>query len=148
MKVFSKIFLALSLLIVVASCESTELDLLDNPNAVSPANAELDLFYNNIQLSFRNLVNDASGISAPAVRMVAMLSYSYNANYRPESGDGIWNNAYANLLPDLRAMSEIATKGNNLVHLGIAKIMEAHALMTLVDLFGDVPYTEAILGVA
>ncbi len=74
MKVFSKIFLALSLLIVVASCESTELDLLDNPNAVSPSNAELDLFYNNIQLSFRNLVNDASGISAPAVRMVAMTS--------------------------------------------------------------------------
>ena len=62
MKVFSKIFLALSLLIVVASCESTKLDLLDNPNSVSPANAELDLFYNNIQLSFRNLANDASGI--------------------------------------------------------------------------------------
>ena len=148
MKVFSKIFLVLSLLIVVASCESTKLDLLDNPNAVSPSNAELDLFYNNIQLSFRNLANDASGISAAAVRMVAMTSYTYNANYSPNSGDGIWNNVYANLLPDLRAMSEIAIKGNNLVHLGIAKIMEAHALMTLVDLFGDVPYTEALQGVA
>lgn len=148
MKIFAKIFFALSLLIVVASCESTELDLLDNPNAVTPANAELDLFYNNIQLSFRNLVNDASGISAPAVRMVAMTSYTYNANYRPESADGIWNNVYANLLPDLRAMSEIATKGNNFIHLGIAKIMEAHALMILVDLFGDVPYSEAFQGVA
>ena len=31
-------------------------------------------------------------------------------------------------------------------HIGMGQVMQAYILLTLVDYFGDVPYTEALLG--
>ena len=47
--------LALTSLFILSSCETTELDLTSNPNALSPENASVDLFINNVQEDFANL---------------------------------------------------------------------------------------------
>jgi hypothetical protein len=44
-------------------------------------------------------------------------------------------------------MIPIAASKNQFVHSGIAKVLKAYTMITLVDLFGDVPYTQANLGV-
>ena len=38
--------LALTSLFILSSCETTELELTSNPNALSPENASVDLFIN------------------------------------------------------------------------------------------------------
>ena len=49
MKLFNKFFaVALGGLLVLSSCETAELDLTSNPNALSPNQADADFFLNNI----------------------------------------------------------------------------------------------------
>ena len=77
----------------------------------------------------------------PFVRMVAMTGGDlYENAIGPNTGNFMWGLAYSDLFPDLDAIIAIATEGGNQVHLGAAKIMKAYVMMTLVDLYGDVPY--------
>ncbi|GAB5552297.1 MAG: hypothetical protein Sapg2KO_18880 [Saprospiraceae bacterium] len=127
------------------SCENTELDLLDNPNSVTPENASLNELYNNIQLTFRNIYN-SQGNPGVIARMYGGTSTTYNAMTTPTSYNGLWNNVYAGLLPDIEALLGIADAGGFDIHAGSAKIMEAYSLMVLVDLLGDVPFSQAVQG--
>lgn len=137
---------ALLVLFILAGC-STDLDLLDSPNGVSPENAETDLFYNKIVLDFGSFYSRTSTSVMPVVRMRAMTGGNqYNNNYSPADFDGIWSKAYQGLLPDMEALSLNAEKGNNRIHLGSVQVMKAYVLMTLTDMFGAVPYTEALQG--
>lgn len=148
MKNILRLAFAATLFLFISACENTELDLLDNPNEVTPENAELNLLYNNVILQFRNFVFNASGELMPYVRMIAMTGGDiYRNQDQPQSFDNEWSGAYANLFPDLDLIIEIATEGGQNVHAGSAKIMKAYTLFTLVDMFGDVPYSEAGKGV-
>ncbi len=134
----------------IASCELTNLDYLENPNAVAPENAELSLFFNNVQLGFRNFYNGISGVGARAIRMESMDSGdTYNNAWGPGSFNGVWYNAYASLIPDLDQIISIADDPDTAIpiYAGASKIMKAYVLMSLVDFFGDVPYSEAGQGV-
>ncbi len=139
-------FLLILPVFLVASCELTNLDLRESPNAVAPENAELSLFFNNVQLDFNSFYLGVSSLTQDLVRMEAMTGgNTYNNAYGPTTFNGAWNNAYAELLPDLDKIIEIAddAEAGIPIYSGAAKIMKAYVLMTLVDIFGDVPYTEA-----
>ena len=43
---------------------------------------------------------------------------------------------------DIKQMNAIADEGGLTHHKGISQVIEAHILMTLVDFFGDIPYTK------
>ena len=47
-------------LLAVSACELTELELQDNPNEVTPENAELDLLFNQAILDFTAFVDNVS----------------------------------------------------------------------------------------
>ena len=61
--------LAFSSLLVLSSCETTELDLTVNPNALNPAQASTDLFINNIQEDFASWVDDVGDVGARLTRV-------------------------------------------------------------------------------
>ena len=148
MKHIFRLALVATIFFSVSACNNTELDLLDNPNEITPENAELNLLYNNVMLSFRNFVFDCSGELMPYVRMIAMTGGDiYRNQDGPASFDGEWSNAYAGVLPDLNLIISVAEESGQNVHAGSAKIMKAYVLFTLVDMFGDVPYSEAGKGV-
>ena len=44
--------ICLSVMLIIASCETTELDLTSNPNALSPEQADATFFLNSIQVDF------------------------------------------------------------------------------------------------
>lgn len=48
------------------------------------------------------------------------------------------------MISDIRLLTPSAEEQELYVHVGIAKTLEAFTLVTLVDFFGDVPYTEAV----
>ena len=139
---------SLAVLMGFASCgDQFDYDLQNDPNAVTEENADVDLFFNEIQFNVRNFFNNASNITMPAIRMTAMTGgNTYNNAWAPTSFNAMWNNAYAAIFPDVAAMSAIAEEREQFIHIGAAQVMQGYVLLTLVDYFGDIPWSEALQG--
>lgn len=146
MKFINKLLFFFLLLGFITACDQTELDLLDNPNAITPDKASLNDLYNNIQLEFKEIYEDVQGVPGQAARMYHAGAYTYQAFTSPNTFNGLWSNAYADLFPDVDALLALAEAGGFDIHAGSAKIMKAYALMAMVDLLGDIPLTEALQG--
>jgi len=143
MKIFNK-YLVISLLTITFT--SCEFDLLDSPNDVGPSNANIDFLLANSYLTFNNLMTGVSNNTMGVTRLVTMQANVYTADNGPQTWDGVWENAYANLIPDLDLVIVKAKESGVTFPEGVAKVLKAYALTTMVDIFGDVPYTEAFLG--
>ncbi|MDW8206144.1 MAG: SusD/RagB family nutrient-binding outer membrane lipoprotein, partial [Cytophagales bacterium] len=123
---------------------SCKLDLLDNPNAVTLSNASPTFLLNRIQLDFATFFNQASD---PGMRLTRMLNQGaavYANAYTPQNLDALWTNGYANILTDAKTLIEIAERSNLPVHAGIARVIRAYVMATMVDYFGEVPFSEAL----
>lgn len=147
---YTSLLLTLALALFAVSCDNLDLDTqLDNPNEVTPETAELDLVLNNVFLEFVEFVDEASDETMPYVRLVAMTGGDrYDNQDGPTSFDFIWGKSYSELMPDVNLAIELAEAADFTVPAGAAKTIKAYIMMTLVDLFGDVPYSEAFQGIA
>lgn len=134
------LFIALSLL-VVSACD---LDLQEDPNAVTASTADLNLVLNRIQLDFKDFFNATGNNGMRLTRMLNQGSNLYEQAYVPVNFNGIWTNAYANILNDIKFLEPLAENANLRRHLGMARTMRAYVLMTLVDYFNAVPYSQAL----
>lgn len=143
----NKLFSFMLLFGLLWSCEVTDLDLVTDPNAPSPDNLDVDFTLNSIQLNFGAFFSEATEAGGEAVRLEYMFD-EYDVNFNNTNGNitPMWSNAYAEVLPDIQTLIPIAESSDLYIHAGIAKVIRAYTLMTLVDFFGDVPYTEALLG--
>src|SRR5512144_715905 len=61
--------------------------------------------------------------------------------------DGLWTDAYTGVIKQTDARIPVSKTQGKYVHAAIGEILKAYTLMTLVDMLGDVPYTEANKGV-
>ena len=104
MKFIYKLLIVAFLVGVTNSCDNTDLDLQVNPNAITPEKASLNDLYNNIQLTFRNIYNGAQFTPGTASRMYMQVTFSYLQLGSPTTFNGLWNNAYAGLYPDVEAL--------------------------------------------
>lgn len=131
----------------VAACDNTELDLQDNPNAVTPDRAEVDFLYNSVVLKYAEVIEDIWIFTANVSRMRAMTGGNLYANaFSPASFNAVWNDVYADFIPDVKALLAITEERGLDIHSGTAKIMQAYVLMALVDIFGNVPFSQAGAG--
>ena len=76
------------------------------------------------------------------------VQYNDEARYVPRRGviDDIWDVMYADVISESKAMYDLAeAEGNNSLK-GAGLVMQAVAYQTLVDLYGPIPFTEAIDG--
>lgn len=67
-----------------------------------------------------------------------------NYNLTDASYNAIWTNAYANALPDLKLIIERSETENAWNYWVIAKVLMAYNYHMLTDLYGDIPFTEAL----
>ncbi|MCL6264947.1 SusD/RagB family nutrient-binding outer membrane lipoprotein [Flagellimonas myxillae] len=153
-------------LLAFTSCETTELDLTANPNFLTPDQAGVDFFLNSIQEDFvRQFEGDAdfdlndnwqSGgnttgdgfneLGMEMTRIVNMNGRNYNTVYQDSDMNDEWLNAYRGVLADIRAMTPLAEEAGLTRHIGIAQFIEAYLMISMVDFFGDVPYSEIVQG--
>jgi len=147
MKKISRIsILLLAFLVGLVSCDLTELDF-ENPNQVTPDQANINDLYNSVQLRFNEFFEEYWYENASTVRMVAATgAFDYFNHLSPQGLNNGWTTAYAQFLPDARTVVENAQERGFNIHSGSAKIMEAYILMALVDMFANVPYSEALQG--
>lgn len=131
---------------IASSCGVTDLDVEDSPNALRSDEAELDLFITAAEIGLADYFEAGSEFGQEPTRMMNMAGPLYFNAYVPNSYDNMWSLAYATTLEDIEAAIEAAEAQGFGFHAGISKIMKAYVLMTLVDNFAEVPYTEANQG--
>ena len=161
-----KLLFAMAGVLSLLSCETTELDITQNPNALTPDQASVDFFLNSIQEDFvRQFEGDAdfsandnwgSGgnttgdgfneLGMELTRIVNMNGRNYTSVYQGSDMDDEWINCYRGIMADIRAMNPLAIEADQTRHIGITQFIEAYLMVTMVDFFGDVPYNEIIQG--
>jgi SusD/RagB-like outer membrane lipoprotein len=129
-----------------AACNKQLSPLLVNPSVPSPSAASPDLYLNNLQLSFKNFYQDATDFGDALTRQEIMYGPTYYNAYTPSSFDDIWNQAYMNVFLTANTMIPLAEAKQEYIHAGIAQILKAYTMITMVDYFGDIPYSQADLG--
>ncbi len=143
MKFINKLFLVFGLLIAVSACNRlTDLDINENPNAVTPELADPEFLFNSLQYTVNVTMDQIDDWSAPLARMRAMTTFFYDEYVNPTDLNVLWTNFYSAFLPDARSLEAIATERGLNYHLGATKIMESYLLTSVVDLVGDIPYSE------
>ena len=149
------IYKVISLVLFMTFIMSCSLDGdLNSPNDVSTADPNADLLMNKAQADFALFFAKVSGNENiqsrgmnQLVRFKAMQGdQAYSRAYRPQDFDEIWRDSYQRVLVNLETMIPVAVEKQLNVHVGVAKILKAYTYITLVDVFGDVPYTEALKG--
>lgn len=144
--IFKYLFGILATGFLFSACETTELDIRDNPNALSPDQADVNFFINSIQIDYAQLTESFGFTAGEPVRINQMFGRQYVNAYSPEAFNGRWESAYQGIMEDIEAMTPLAEQSNQFKTLGIAQVIKADVLITLVDFFGDVPLSEALQG--
>jgi len=132
--------------VFLSSCQKKLNSLLQSPNGPDLSTANVDLLLNTTQLRFASFYNTTNDFGAELTRQHQWYGPLYNNGYTPNSFDGIWTTAYSGVIKHANKVIELASNEKKYVQSGIAKVLKAYTFGTLVDYFGDVPYTEAALG--
>lgn len=139
------IIVLVGLLAGIGSCKKFD-TMLENPNLPAPNQADVNLYLNNVQLNFASFFNQAQSFGAQLTRQTVFFGPTYQNGYSPQSFDGVWSTAYTGVLKNVNAMIPLAKQQARFFHAGIGEVLKAYTLMTLVDMFGDVPFSEANQG--
>lgn len=144
---YNKLFILILSISILGGCKKLD-DLLVNPNSVDPSLANVDLLLNQAQISFTSVYTTASDFGGQLTRQQQMFGPLYNNAYSPTSFDGMWTTAYTGVIKNTDALLPIAIKQKKYTQAGIAQVLQAYTYGTMVDLFGDIPSSEADQGVA
>jgi hypothetical protein len=126
----------------MVSCELDDLDINVDPNSASQAS--LELLLTNAQ--FEGLSTFGGGLNNSTMGFQAINTSSDNFNFTNSSWNGTWNYLYSGPLKDLEEMIQAADPELTPRYLGVGQILKAYYFTTMVDLWGDVPYSEAFKG--
>lgn len=128
----------------LVSCSSEFLDINTDPN--NPSTASLSTLISAAQLNtaFNSNRNIHEHTSIFVQHFYALAPSQFNITGSTYSND--FSGLYAGALKDFATIEEQATEQNLRGYLGIAKVMKAYIFMNLVDIYGNVPYTDALKG--
>ncbi|MFH6768075.1 SusD/RagB family nutrient-binding outer membrane lipoprotein [Gaetbulibacter aquiaggeris] len=137
-------FLSLSLFI---GCDNKFEEVNTDPNNPVAIPAHLLLGY--AQRSHTNSIYSTfvgADMGACWSQQMAKVQYNDEERYVPRRGviDGVWNNQYTLVASEGKAISDLAAIDGNQVLEGVGKVMQAIAFQTLADIFGPIPFTEAL----
>ena len=140
--------IALATLVVCSTgCETDEMEFLDNPNEESTDISDADLITSNIQRTFNDVIGDYDYPSRRIIRQAYQFS-TYLGHITDDNHDNIWSNTYQ-LFSNVDELQDIdeatASEGGIPYHVGMAQVLEAYSYMLLVDYFGEVPFSQALL---
>lgn len=137
----SSVFI-LAFLLWLGACEQRFDELNTNPNAPASAAPEFVLpgaivdlaYYTNYQLGINYI-----GLW---VQQHASGAYPEEDQYSPRLNDinVFWNNIYDNNMKDLRYIIDNGSPNQ----VAVAKILSAYGFMALTDIWGDIPYSQAL----
>ncbi len=139
-----KIIIVLTVIagLVFNSCEVADFDLQEDPNELTPTSVSPDFLLNEIQVAFGQVMSTLSLNTDDVMRYEAMTA-TYQDIAEADALDGEWNDMYE-MRENVKVLVNLASTNDALsFHRGIARILHAYGMATLVDYLGDIPFTEA-----
>jgi hypothetical protein len=142
-----KVFLLATIVLLLAGCE----DFLDiNRDVNSPSEPTIDQLLPGIMYDIADDISIGYGKLgyACAVYVHQMTTRQpeyddYNISGSSYAVDTYWGDLYAGPAEDLKLLIKMGEESDNLIYAGIGKIIKAYLFSMMVDLWGDIPYTEA-----
>ncbi len=141
-----KIIYITLLTIALAGLSSCDLDLLEDPNNLTPDAASTDFVLNSIEFGLNEYFAELTELTMEITRMIAAnpRGATYDTYWQPQDFDDSWEQAYTGILSDCQNLILLTEEQGLTTHAGIARTIQAYTIMTLVDIYGDVPWTEAL----
>lgn len=143
-KIKQNIIYFLSIVLIATSCVDYELDYREDPNGASPSDADVALLLNGAMVNFRNFNESLTNSGMQVTRMTHMFGPVYDNAYSPQNFNTLWSAGYAGVLADTQVIINNGTESQLFEHVAVAKILQSYVISSLVDMFGDIPYSEAI----
>lgn len=145
---FAKGAILSAILIMGNSCKLE--DDLVNPSSLTTDQAGNEFIFNGLQLNMAGFFITATQFGMDNTRMLAMFGATYENAYTANSFNGIWFSAYSDIMVNANLLLEKTAEDPatpeleyNAFYQGTSKVMKAYVLMTMVDYFGDIPYSQA-----
>jgi len=148
-------YISIFAIILIASCKPGDFgDMNVSPN--SPSTAQTYLLLTNAERQVSGLVNSVTG--RIFTQQVSETLYTSESRYNLKVYD--YSAAYNNMLADLELIIKLntdpATKtlpnviggGSNANQIAVARILKAFVFQSMTDRWGDIPYSEALQGLA
>jgi len=136
---FVRLTTALALCATLPAC-SDFVDINDDPN--NPTQPTLSLLLPSTQLSMAGYFNGINGGASTVSQHFASGTLN-RWNQTGTSFSTAWAGFYTVTIPDLRTIIEVGTETEEWGYVGIAKLQQAYLFSVMVDLWGDIPYSEA-----
>ena len=140
------ICLLVGALYLTAQCEKALEAVTEDDSNVNIEYADPSLLLNNIQLSSKSTFAKASAFGGELTRMYPMYGSIYRNAFSATNFDGLYSDIYTDIFIDTQSLSSLTETKNFHNHFGVAKILKAYTMILMVDLFGDIPYSESLDG--
>jgi hypothetical protein len=150
LKTYFKGFAMGALLLTASGCEKDFLDINVDPN--NPADVPLSQLLTQAQVTMTNSFGIGNpGMSTPASILVHQTVQRGSMDSYFVSGEDFqiqtaWQNLYSGALEDLKQIELKGVEDNQMHYVGISKILTAYTYSMMVDLWGDIPFSEALAG--
>jgi hypothetical protein len=139
-----------TLLFTAVSCEDF-LDINVDPN--NPATVQVGLLLTAGEIAMVNSFGiGTNGLSTTTSILVHQTVQrggvdAYNVTPEDFQIQTAWQNLYSAALEDFDVIIEQGTEEGNMMYVGIAKLLAAYSYSQMVDMWGDIPFSEALNGI-
>lgn len=137
----------LAIMLLLTSCENW-LDINQDPN--SPSTPDIQQLIPGIAYDIADDFSMAYGTLGYACAVYTHQLCTRQPEYDKYNVSGsaygvstYWQDLYSGPLQDLEIMIQLGEENGDLIYAGIGKILKAYTFSQIVDIWGDVPYTEA-----
>lgn len=121
-----------------------------NVDPLHPTKAELSQLLPVTQTAMATYLGfSITGLGQPTSALMQQLSNGRGIGAFQQSGDSFsnaWNGLYSDMLANNEQIITQGTAEQKWGYVGIAQLQKAYVFSQLVDMFGDVPYSEALKG--
>jgi len=147
MKRFKITLILFAALLVITSCDKDFEELNQDPNNPTSLPSHL-IMPTAIRNGMNNMYSTFVGgdMGSCWSQQFAKVQYNDEARYIPRQGTiaSTWRVIYANVISQADAMYKLAEAEENNNMMGVALVIQAQAYALLTDLYGNVPFSEAI----
>jgi hypothetical protein len=138
------------MLMTAAGCEKDFLDINVDPN--NPSKVPLSQLLTQAEVTMANSFGIGNpGLSTPASILVHQTVQRGSVDSYFVSGEDFqiqtaWQNLYSGALEDLKQIEVQGLQNNQMHYVGISRVLMAYTFSMMVDLWGDIPFSEALGG--
>jgi len=144
---YKSVLIASIIGITFLGCDRNFEEVNNNPN--DPVTIPADLLLGNLLFNTANILYDVFASvdqGSGWAQHISKVQYNTEMRYIPreEAINDVWQSFYEITAADANRMVLLATQQENTALQGIGYIMQAYGFLMLTDIFGDIPFTDAL----